>query len=141
MPKFYQPASEVWAKFNLDSGYLDSPALKLLIKPSLRKEVILSAFSKLDSFKKKNDIPSGKEIAAAFEESVQRAMELIVDWDLTDEENNPISLSDEKGKKCLENLMWEDIKKNEKKKKKEIFNWLWIEVLKFSSDIKNFIKN
>lgn len=140
MPRVKVPEEAVWKEFELETKLIQPPVLKLKIKPTFQKELIVSLLRALD-IKSKEGI-SSREMVEAFKEMAEQAKKLVVGWDLVDENDQPIECNQEAKEKWLDPLLWEEVKKIEEENEEEKgLKWLWSQIIKFASNLSNFTKN
>jgi len=135
MPRLKVPEEAIWREFEIETKLIYPPVLKLKIKPTFRKEIINQLYSSIDSGVK--DSATRKEIIESFKNLAEYAKKLVIDWDLTDENDQPIPCTVETKEKWLDPLLWEYVKKEEEQDNK----WLWHEIIEIASDLSNFTKN
>lgn len=151
MPKINFPKGNVWKEFKLDTALITPNIIKLELKPCLKKD---STKALLKEIKIKKEVLERKdsdeiakiELLSYFDYAVGFAKSLVVSWDLTDEEDKEIPCDEKNKTFFLEDLLWEKIIQEEteeidEEEKKEKVNWLFVEIIKFCSNIGNFSKN
>ncbi len=176
MPKVTFPEGNVWKEFQLKTSLITPPIIKLELKPSFKKDVTLALLKEikikkeqleeLENVEKEEEVSDdiiSQALVPYFDTAVNLAMSLVVDWDLTDNEDKKIPCTEEKKKYFLEPLMWESVipgvseeddtaelevgeefgddEEEEEPKKKKRLDYLFLEIAKFSSNMKNFSKN
>lgn len=169
MPRVNFPEGNVWKEFKLKTILIAPPVIKLELKPSFQKDKTLALLKEM-KFKKEqlkeieqmedeeefSDEMTSQALLSYYDSAVNLALSLVVNWDLTDGEDKAIPCTDEKKKYFLEPLMWESIipelpeddetaeleeDEEETKKKRRKLDYLFLEIVKFSSNMKNFSKN
>jgi len=135
MPRLKVPEEAIWREFEIETELIQPPVLKLKIKPTFRKEIINQLYSSIDSGVK--DSATRKEIIESFKNLSEYAKKLVIDWDLTDENEQPIPCTEETKEKWLDPLLWEYVKAEREQDNK----WLWHEIIEIASDLSNFTKN
>lgn len=146
MAKINFPTGEVWHTFQLETGLITPPILKLKLKPSFKKDLIESTLQKVDLSAErvqKGEL-SKEEMLLSFKSSVTYAMNHVTGWDLEDGKG-PIPCTDKNKAEYLDKLLWENIEDKKKYEKPEdkikAAVWLWSAILKFIGDVNNFTKN
>jgi len=134
------PKPSVWASFELETEFIDPPEIRLKLRPILQKDTVIRL---LPYVVKGADIDD-REVQAAFDSTVSLIMDKVLDWDLK-LDGELIPCNTEMKTWYLEPLLWERVKIEEDetpdKKPKKTNAWLWYKVLKFASDLNNFVKN
>lgn len=147
MAKINFPTGEVWYEFEIETGLITPPKLKLKLKPSFKKDLIHSTLRQIDISKESAEAGkmSREEMLESFENSCEFAMKHVVGWELEDQKGAQIPCTDPNKKKYLDPLLWEVIKDTKKYKSEaeRIRNsrWLWSAIIEFIGDVKNFTKN
>lgn len=137
MPRVKVPEEAVWKEFELETKLIVPPVLKLKIKPTFRKDLIKNLFRSVEVRKKEE--PSTKEVLDSFNDMAEFSKTLVLDWDLVNEDDQPIPCNEETKNKWLEPLLWEAVRNQEGEETG--LNWLWFSIIKFASDLSNFTKN
>jgi hypothetical protein len=135
MPRLKVPEEAIWREFEIETKLIQPPILKLKIKPTFRKEIINQLYSSIELGIK--DSTTRKEIIESFKNLAEYAKKLVIDWDLTDENEQPIACTEETKEKWLDPLLWEYVKAESGQENK----WLWHEIIEIASDLSNFTKN
>lgn len=164
MPKVNFPEGNVWKEFQLKTDLITPPVIKLELKPSFKKDVTLALLKEIKVKKEQlekeeiSDEFTSQALVPFFDSAVNLAMSLVVNWNLTDENDKAIPCDDEKKNFFLEPLMWESVVPEvispeedetvefiedeipEEGTKKKL-DYLFLEIIKISSNMKNFSKN
>lgn len=151
MPKINFPKGNVWKEFELDTKLITPNIIKLELKPCLKKDSTKALLKEIKIKKealerKESDEVAPEELLSYFDYAVGFAKSLVVGWDLTDEEDKEIPCDEKNKTFFLEDLLWEKIIQEETEEidedeKKKRVNWLFVEIIKFCSNIGNFSKN
>lgn len=147
MTKINFPTGEVWHEFELVTGLITPPKLKLKLKPSFKKDLIHSTLRQIDVSKESAAAGrmSKEEMLESFENSCAYAMKHVTAWDLEDGKGASIPCSDINKKKYLDPLLWETLKDEKKYESKaeeiKASRWLWSAIIEFIGEVKNFTKN
>jgi len=147
MAKINFPTGEVWNEFDLDTGLITPPKLKLKLKPSFKKDLVRSTIRKIDLSTEraaKGEI-SKEEMLESFESSCDFAMKHVSGWDLEDGKSAQIPCTEPNKKKYLDPLLWETLKDSKEYEseaaKIRASRWLWSAIIEFIGDVRNFTKN
>jgi len=153
MPKINFPKGNVWKEFELDTALITPNVIKLELKPCLKKDSTKALLKEIkikrEALERKgSDDVAPEELLSYFDYAVGFAKSLVVGWDLTDEEDKEIPCDEKNKTFFLEDLLWEKIVEGEKDKEEDEeeegrkkVNWLFVEIIKFCSNIGNFSKN
>ena len=158
MPQIIVPKASVWKEFDLNTDRLvDSTKIKLHLKILKKKDslsfgVLLAKLfpekaeesSKEKSSKEERKSIPVEEVVNLLQTNMDFILDFIIGWDLMIKDKL-IPCTKENKIKYLDELLWEDVKQEkageEEKKDDDLFPLLGMEIVKFCSDTKNFIKN